>query len=154
MFGTKDGQEDFFMFDQIDIHSSVPVYEQIENHVRFALASGRLKGGDQLPSIKALMSQLGINPNTVAKAYRDLEVMGLVYTRRGMGVYIQENAEAQCRESVRTQVVGRLYEVVSEAKASGMSLKEARSCLEKLYASAGDPYTTDEATTRRLAKEK
>ena len=142
------------MFDQINIRSSVPVYEQIENHVRFALASGRLKAGDQLPTVRALEKQLGVNPNTVTKAYRDLEVMGLVYTRRGMGVYIEQDAEAKCRQAVRSQIVGRLHEAVSEAKASGMSLKDVRTCLEKLYAVAGDPYTIDEATVRRLAKGK
>jgi GntR family transcriptional regulator len=140
------------MFDKINIRSSVPVYEQIENHVRFAVASGRLKAGEQLPSIKALMEQLDVNPNTVAKAYRDLEVMGLVFTRRGMGVYIKPDAEERCRETVRTQIAGRLYEAVSEAKASGMSAKDVRTCIEQLYAGAGDPYTTDETLVRRLVK--
>lgn len=142
------------MFDQINIHSSVPVYEQIENHVRFAVASGALKGGDQLPSIRALMDQLDVNPNTVAKAYRDLEVMGLVYTRRGMGVYITQEAEARCRDRVRSEIAARLYEAVSEAKAAGMSAKDVRTCIEQLYAGARDPYTTDETLVRRLAKSK
>ena len=74
---------------QIDIHSSVAVYQQIENHVRFAISAGRLKPSDQLPSVRELSERLKVNPNTVAKAYRDLEVMGLLYTRRGMGVYVQ-----------------------------------------------------------------
>jgi GntR family transcriptional regulator len=142
------------MFENVNIESSVPVYEQIENHVRFAIASGKVKSGDQLPSIKALMKQLDVNPNTVAKAYRDLEVMGLVYTRRGMGVYVEQGAEARCRDAVRSQVLGRLHETVSEAKAAGMNLKEVRSCVEKLYAVAGDPYKEDEATIRALAKQK
>ena len=142
------------MIEQVNIESSVPVYEQIENHVRFALASGRLKADNQLPTVNALSKQLHVNPNTVAKAYRDLEVMGLVYTRRGMGVYINPGAEAKCREAVRNQVIGRLHETVCEAKASGMSLKEVRTCLEKLYTVAGDPYKVDEAMVRGLAKGK
>jgi DNA-binding transcriptional regulator YhcF (GntR family) len=71
-----------------------------------------------------------------------------------MGVYICEDAEAKCREAVRKQVVGSLHEAVSEAKASGMSLKDVRTSLEKLYATAGDPYTVDAAAVRRLAKGK
>ncbi len=74
------------MMENINIYSDVAVYEQIENHVQFAIASGRLKSGDQLPTVRALSEKLDINPNTVAKAYRDLEVMGLLYARRGMGV--------------------------------------------------------------------
>src|SRR5689334_5145904 len=74
------------MLASIDIHSTVAVYIQIENHIQFAIASGKLKAGDQLPSVRELSERLNVNPNTVAKAYRDLEVMGLLYTRRGMGV--------------------------------------------------------------------
>ena len=142
------------MFDQVNIRSSVAVYEQIENLVRFAVASGRLKVGDQLPSIRELTEQLGLNPNTITKAYRDLEVMGIVYTRRGMGVYINKGADAKCREAVRSQVVGRIHEAVSEAKAAGMTAKEVRGCVEKLYGAVGEPYGVDEALVRGLAKAK
>ncbi|KKK76305.1 hypothetical protein LCGC14_2864980, partial [marine sediment metagenome] len=72
----------------INIHSALAVYVQIENQIRFAMSARKLNAGDQLPSVRALSDKLEINPNTVAKAYRDLEVMGLVYTRRGMGVFV------------------------------------------------------------------
>ena len=77
------------MITSIDIMSRVAVYVQIEKHVQFDIASGRLKSGDQLPSVRDLSERLGINPNTVAKAYRDLEVMELLFTRRGMGVFVR-----------------------------------------------------------------
>lgn len=111
------------MLTRINIRSSVSVYEQIENQVRFAIASGRLKATDQLPSIKELGERLGINFNTVAKAYRDLEVMGLIYTRRGMGCYIQKGVQAKCREDCYLRVAGRVNEVVQEAKAAGIPKK-------------------------------
>ena len=76
------------MLEEVNVHSSVAIYAQIENQIRFAIASGKLKANDQLPSIKELGERLGVNFNTVAKAYRDLEVMGLIYTRRGMGCYV------------------------------------------------------------------
>lgn len=142
------------MFDRVNIRSSVAVYEQIENLVRFAVASGRLKVGDQLPSIRELTQQLGLNPNTIAKAYRDLEVLGIVYTRRGMGVYINKGAEVKCRDTVRSQVVRSIHEAVSEAKAAGMSAKEVRGLVEKLYGAVGDPYGVDDALVRGLAKGK
>ena len=59
------------MFDRINIRSSVAAYVQIENLVRFAVASGRLKVDDRLPSVLQLTEQLGLNPNTITKAYRD-----------------------------------------------------------------------------------
>lgn len=111
------------MLKRINIHSSVSVYEQIENQVKFAIASGRLKATDQLPSIKELGDRLGINFNTVAKAYRDLEVMGLIYTRRGMGCFIQKDVQKKCRQDCHVRVATRVYEVVQEAKAAGTKKK-------------------------------
>lgn len=118
------------MLSNINIHSSIAVYVQIENQVRFAIASGKLKAGDQLPSVRELSERLEVNPNTVAKSYRDLEVMGLLYTRRGMGVFINKGIETKCREDVRKQIVGRLHEVASEAKAAGFSPAEVKEIVE------------------------
>lgn len=118
------------MLTNINIHSSIAVYVQIENQVRFAIASGKLKAGDQLPSVRELSERLEVNPNTVAKSYRDLEVMGLLYTRRGMGVYINKGVEAKCRDEVRKQIVGRLHEVASEAKAAGLGAGEVKEIIE------------------------
>ena len=101
------------MIQRIDIHSSVAVYVQIENHVQFAIAAGRLKPGDRLPSVRELSERLGVNPNTIAKAYRDLEVMGLLYTRRGMGVFINEDVEIKCGQDCRRRIIGRFFEVVA-----------------------------------------
>src|SRR5689334_21384858 len=117
-------QGNFTMLNNINLSSSVSVYSQIENQVRFAVAAGTLKAGDQLPSVRELSERLEINPNTVAKSYRDLEVMGIVYTRRGMGIFIQNGIEAKCRAAVRNQIVEKLFEVTSEAKAAGFSPKE------------------------------
>jgi GntR family transcriptional regulator len=111
------------MLERINIHSSISVYEQIENQVKFAVASGKLKEGAQLPSIKELGDRLGINFNTVAKSYRDLEVMGLIYTRRGMGCFINKGVRDKCREDCYARIIKRVHEVVQEAKAAGLSKK-------------------------------
>jgi len=87
-----------------------------------------------------LSETLGINPNTVAKAYRDIEVMGIVYTRRGMGVFVNKGIEAKVREDCRKRIVGRLHEVVSEAKAAGMSARDVKEMCNASFASGGDPY--------------
>lgn len=128
------------MFENININSSISVFVQIENHVQFAVAAGQLKADDRLPSVREMSEKLGVNPNTVAKAYRDLEVMGLVYTRRGMGVFIRRGADARCRDNCRRQIVGRLHEVCAEAKAAGLGTKELKDILEKSFASKIGPY--------------
>ena len=140
------------MLENINIHSSVAVYVQIENHVQFAIASGRLKPGDQLPAVRELSERLDLNPNTVAKAYRDLEVMGLLYTRRGMGCYVAKGIVAKCREDCRHRIVTRLHEVVAEAKAAGMGLKEIRTIVDKCHASDTGVYGQVPASLLALAK--
>jgi GntR family transcriptional regulator len=138
----------------IDIHSSVAVYVQIENQIQFAIASGRLKPGDQLPSVVELSERLDVNPNTVAKSYRDLEVMGLLYTRRGMGVFVNKNIEAKCREDCRRRIIGRLHEDVAEAKASGMIHKEIIDVVKASLAADASPYGETPASVAVLAKVK
>lgn len=124
----------------INIHSPVAVYVQIENQIRFAIATDRLKAGTQLPSVRELSEHLNINPNTVAKAYRDLEVMGLLYTRRGMGVFVNKGVQARCKKRCKEETIRRLHEVVQEAKASGMTKKELTSILDASYATDGQLY--------------
>lgn len=104
---------------RINIHSSVAVYVQIENMIKFALSAGKLGYSDQLPSVRELCEKLDVNPNTVAKAYRDLEVMGLLYTRRGMGVYVAKNAQSDAAKTVGREISSRIAEVAREAGAAG-----------------------------------
>ncbi|HOZ47233.1 MAG TPA: GntR family transcriptional regulator [Candidatus Hydrogenedentes bacterium] len=142
------------MLESVNIFSSVAVYVQIENEVQFGIASGRLKEGDQLPSVRELSERVKLNPNTVAKAYRDLEVMGYLYTRRGMGVYINKGIEAKCREAVRKKLVSRLHEVVAEAKAAGMNASEVTTIVGKCLKVDSQPYGETPAELLALAKVK
>lgn len=130
------------MLSSINIHSSVSVYEQIENQVKFAIASGQLKATDQLPSIKELGDRLGINFNTVAKAYRDLEVMGLIYTRRGMGCFIQHGIRDKCKQDCHLRIAKRVHEVVQEAKAAGLPKKFLIDVVGKSFGSDAELYGT------------
>jgi len=142
------------MLSSIDIHSSVAVYVQIENHVQFAISAGRLKADDQLPSVRELSECLNVNPNTVAKAYRDLEVMGLLYTRRGMGVFVRKGIEAKCREECRRKIISRLHEVASEARAAGMTAKEISEIVDKSVKLGASPYGDTPSQLLNLAKKK
>lgn len=129
------------MMPNIDIHSSVAVYMQIENHVQFAVSAGRLKAGDQLPSLLDLAGRLNVNPNTVAKAYHELELLGVLHTRHGMGVYINKGAEASCRASCRRRFVERAHEAVGEAKAAGITSAEVCSIVAKSLTYEVNPYS-------------
>ena len=142
------------MFESVNINSNVAVYAQIENHAQFAIASGRLKGGEQLPTVRELSERLGVNPNTVTRAYRDLEVMGLVYTRRGMGVFVAKGVEGKCRERIRGKLLARMHETAAEAKAAGLTLREAEAALRASYAVDPDPYGPTPEAVLALAKEK
>jgi GntR family transcriptional regulator len=150
----KSSKELLLMLSSIDIHSSVAVYMQIENHVQFAIASGRLKPGDQLPSVRELSERLDVNPNTVAKAYRDLEVMGLLYTRRGMGVFINKGIEGKCREECRKRLISRMHEVITEAKAAGLGKTDIMEIAEKSISIDCSPYCETPSQLLQLAKKK
>jgi GntR family transcriptional regulator len=105
-----------------------------------------------LPSVRELSERLGVNPNTVAKAYRDLEVMGLLYTRRGMGVFVNKGVEAKCREECRKRIVGRLHEVVAESKAAGMTKRDVVEIVDKSMAIESSPYSEAPAAVLALAR--
>ncbi|HOD51666.1 MAG TPA: GntR family transcriptional regulator [Candidatus Hydrogenedentes bacterium] len=136
----------------IDINSSVAVYVQIENQVQFAIAAGKLKAGDQLPSVRELSERLRVNPNTVAKAYRDLEVMGLLYTRRGMGVFVNKGIEVKCREECRRRTLEGLHCIVAEAKIAGMECDELVEAVTKSFELDSEPYAETPPEVVALAK--
>ena len=93
----------------LDLHSGVPVYRQIIDQVRGGIASGALVAGDQLPTVRQLAVDLAINPNTVVRAYRELELGGLLETHQGTGTFISTqkmNRAGAERERQLTQIVG------------------------------------------------
>jgi len=128
------------MLESINPQSNVAVFAQIENEVRFAIASGALKAGDRLPTVRAVAEKLDINPNTVAKAYRDLEIMGLVYTRRGMGIFIKDGVEDMCQAACYQEIIRKMHEVVSEARAAGMKEQDINAIAGKCFDSKAAPY--------------
>lgn len=128
------------LLSHVDLQSSVAVYTQIENSVQYAISSGRLKPGDQLPAVRELSERLKVNMNTVSKAYRDLVVMGLLYTRRGMGVFVSKDIEEKCKEDCRRRVLIRLNEVVCESRAAGFGDKEIVEIVGKVLRVKKNPY--------------
>lgn len=109
---------------RLDLQSGVPVYRQIIDQVRGGIASGALAIGDQLPTVRQLAVDLSINPNTVARAYRELELGGLLETHQGTGTFIStqkfRGGEAE-RQRQLTQIVG---ECVARAGAAGFTIED------------------------------
>jgi DNA-binding transcriptional regulator YhcF (GntR family) len=111
---------------QINITSNdgVPIYIQIVNQVKHLAASGRLAPGDELPPIRALAEQLVVNPNTVARAYLELERTGLVTKRHGSGTYVSETrAPLPQREKIKI-LASRADALLTEAKHLDVDLAE------------------------------
>src|SRR3954452_21343810 len=94
----------------LDLHSGVPVYRQIVDQVRGGIASGALSAGYQLPTVRQLAVDLQINPNTVVRAYRELELGGLLETHQGTGTFISE----QKRPGDRAQRERQLGQIVAD----------------------------------------
>jgi len=108
----------------LDLHTGVPVYRQLIDQVRAGIASGTLSAGDQLPTVRQLAVDLAINPNTVMRAYRELELGGLLETHQGTGTFISDRKpEKQSAERER-QLVQLAAEFAARAGAAGLSLEE------------------------------
>ena len=121
--------------------SPIPVYVQIENLVQFSIISKKITAGDTLPSVRNLSSELTINPNTVTKAYRDLELRGIVGVSRGVGVIVTDNALSLCKKMIQEQSKAHLLDAVAECLASGYSAKEIRKMVTNVVDSKRLPYT-------------
>ena len=124
----------------VNLDSPIAVYVQIENLVQFAIVSGKYKARDTLPSVREMSENLGLNPNTITKAYRDLEIMGVVSTRRGVGVSVTDEAWKVCEGRIRAMVTAHLREAVSECLATGMSGAEVRKIVSEAIESGLMPY--------------
>jgi len=112
------------MYIRLDSDSGTPLHLQIKEQVRMALATGVLQPGDQLPTVRDLAADLRINPNTIARVYRDLQAEGLVISRQGSGSYVSEQARALVDEQTPELVRGRMRGVVALGLSVGLSYEE------------------------------
>src|SRR6266853_959163 len=115
---------------RLDLHSGVPVYRQIIDQVVGGIATGALAGGDQIPTVRQLAVDLAINPNTVIRAYRELEIRGVLETQQGTGTFIS-NQKVQRNEVERRRQLNQIVsEFVSRAGAAGVTVEDL---LEQLH---------------------
>lgn len=115
----------------LDFESDVPVYEQIGNRIKFAVARGAYEANDKLPSVRALARTLTVNPNTVIRVYRELEQGGLLYSKRGKGVFVAPHAARRCRRDREALVIERLTEALELARRADLTDEE----IDALWAS-------------------
>jgi len=115
----------------INTGSNTPIYKQITDQVRLAVAAGKLAVDDPLPSIRALAERLVINPNTVARAYADLAREGLIESRSGRGVFVTRKRRMFTREEGRRRLEPLLDAVIGEAMVLDFTPSELRDAFEK-----------------------
>ncbi len=117
---------------QLDLKSGVPVYRQIIDQVLMGIASGALAGGDQLPTVRQMAVDLSVNPNTVVRAYRELEIRGILTTQQGTGTFITQ-AEVKPDEVERRRRLARLAaDCAARAGGEGFSVQELIDGLKEL----------------------
>jgi GntR family transcriptional regulator len=124
---------------RLDLRSGVPIFRQIIDQVTGGVAAGTLIGGNQLPTVRRLAVDLSINPNTVMRAYHELEIRGVLETRKGTGTFVSQlkavRDDAERRRKLK-QLVG---EFVARAGSDGFSVAELlEQVLEHLEGSQGD----------------
>jgi GntR family transcriptional regulator len=109
---------------QLDMRSGVPVYRQIIDQVLVAVAAGTCRGGDQLPTVRQVAVDLAINPNTVVRAYRELEIRGILTSHQGTGTFIT-SAKVDPNDVERQRRLSQLVsEFVAHAGGAGFTLQE------------------------------
>ncbi len=117
----------------------VPIYQQIVNQVKYLVASGRLSPGDEMPPIRVLAERLIVNPNTVARAYRELEAAGIVEKRRTAGTYVSEQGSPLARKERVKILTERVDALLAEARQMDISFEELVKLLDKRNESMTPP---------------
>jgi GntR family transcriptional regulator len=109
---------------QLDLRSGVPVYRQIIDQVLGAIASGTVTGGDQLPTVRQVAVDLSINPNTVVRAYRELEIRGILATQQGTGTFITHKKVKKDEVERQRRLNQLATDFVARAGAEGFTVQE------------------------------
>lgn len=145
------------MFFAIDVHSDVAIYLQLVRQVKFAVAAGTLRPGQLLPSVRALSQQVALNPNTIARAFNQLQSDGVIETLRGRGMVVRDEAVEICCQERQSVLDQRIGSVLAEAWNAGLSKKQIKAFVDGhlrelcetqptvLTPSGGEAESTDES---------
>lgn len=119
------------MFIHLSLRDGVPIYRQITNQIKYLIASGQMRPGEELPPIRVLAQQLLVTPNTIVKAYGDLEAEGVIIKRRGAGTYIADSGSPLARAEQRRILNQRADDLLMEARHLNFSFEEVLALLTK-----------------------
>ena len=121
---------------QVDVRSRVPIYEQIVNSFKQMAMSGILSPDEKLPSVRDLSQELTINPNTIQKAYQELERQNIIYTKRGQGSFVNPNIQAINKEEKMEELIEEIKRIIVESMYLGISKEELFSIISSAYDSS------------------
>lgn len=122
------------MFFHIEPSNGLAIYDQIVRQIKFAVASQAIEPGELVPSVRELARDLAVNPNTVSRAYRDLQSQQILNSVRGTGLEVTGQAPQRCREERVALIRQRLRSVLEEAWQSRLPLSEIRTLIDEEFA--------------------
>jgi GntR family transcriptional regulator len=117
----------------ISTGDGVPIYQQIVNQIKYLVSSGRLTAGEELPPIRTLAEKLVVNPNTVARAYRELEAAGIVEKRRTAGTYVSDQGSPLARRERLKILSERIDALLAEARQMDVEFEELVKLAERRH---------------------
>ena len=130
---------------QIHITASdgVPIYMQVVNQIKYLVAAGRLVAGEELPPIRTLAEKLVVNPNTIARAYRELEIAGIVEKRRTAGTYVSDQGSPLARRERMKILTDRIDQLLAEAKQMDVSIDDVLTLVQQRFSVISTPRIKD-----------
>ena len=133
---------------EIDFRSGIPIYLQVVERIKERIASGRLKPGDQLPTVRSMALELRVNFNTIARAYRILDEVGIISTQQGRGTYILEMPPPEVAENLRQQSLEALTQrYISDVVRLGSSPNEIARMIQEQVAKSKETGSLIEPET-------
>lgn len=129
---------------QVNFNSSIPIYEQLVRQAQFLIASGALPEYELIPSVREVAKTLGINPQTVVKAYNDLKTSGLIVSVRGQGYIVGVGSKDRCRRARLELFQTRIEESLEEAALGRLSLSDMREIVDAAFAKIVAQYYPQE----------
>ena len=118
----------------ISTNNGVPIYLQVVNQIKYLVAAGRLAAGEELPPIRLLAEKLVVNPNTVARAYRELELAGIVEKRRTAGTYVSDQGSPLARRERMKILTERIDQLLAEAANMDVSIDDVAKLIQQRFA--------------------
>lgn len=118
---------------QVDVRSRVPIYEQIVNSFKQMTMSGILSPDEKLPSVRELSQELTINPNTIQKAYQELERQNIIYTKRSQGSFVNPNIQAINKEEKMGELIEEIKRIIVESMYLGISKEKFLDIINSAY---------------------